>query len=296
MMPYRKTLSLIVFLFSLLFFGPAGHAQIREPDVIFVATPQDVVKEMLKIAGLTKDDVLYDLGCGDGRIVITAAKEFGARGIGVDIDPQRIRESNENARKAGVAHRVTFLEQDLFQMNISEATVVTLYLLDELNLRLRPKLLSELKPGTRVVSHDFEMADWRPDRVVMMNDSDVFFPDGRLLKHGTKFNFWVIPAQAGGIWRWGLSKSQDQPQYALNLDQRFQKIYGRMNGRGREIDIEETRLVGDRLDFVVRDEINGSKVVMQFNGRVEGDAIHGSVEVKGGPFEGNHEWLAKRDR
>ena len=126
---------------------------------------------MLKLAGVTKKDVLYDLGCGDGRIVITAARQYGARGVGVDIDPQRIRESNENAKSAGVADRVKFLQQDLFETDLRDATVVTLYLLPSINLKLRPKLLDELKPGTRVVSHAFDMGDWKPDKEVKVPDT-----------------------------------------------------------------------------------------------------------------------------
>jgi predicted RNA methylase len=125
----------------------------RTPDVIFVPTPQEVVDAMLKLAKVTKNDVIYDLGSGDGRIPITAAKTYGARGVGIDIDPQRIREANENLKAAGVGDRVKFLNQDLFTADISEATVVTLYLLPSLNLKLLPRLNSQLKPGTRVVSH-----------------------------------------------------------------------------------------------------------------------------------------------
>ena len=147
----------------------------RTPDVIFVPTPQTVVDEMLKVANVRKGDVLYDLGSGDGRIVITAAKRFGVRGIGIDIDPQRIAEANENARKEGVAHLVTFKQQDLFTTDISEATVVTLYLLPRLNVKLRPKLFSDLKNGTRIVSHAFDMAEWEPEKHLKVDGRDVYY-------------------------------------------------------------------------------------------------------------------------
>lgn len=294
MMLFRRTSRFIVLVISLLSFCVTGHAQIQVPDVEFVPTPQIVVIEMLKMAGVTKDDVVYDLGCGDGRLVITAAKEFGARGVGVDIDPQRIKESNENALKTGVTDRVKFLEQDFFQTNISEATVVTLYLLDELNLQLQPKLFRELKPGTRIVSHDFDMGDWKPDNTMWVYNANVYYPDGRLLKRDTKFYYWVIPADTAGIWRWAVPISQGERQYTLNLHQRFQEIAGKVNVREREIPIDEPRLVGEQLSFAVRDEINGKKVVMRFSGRIRGDTINGSIEVKGGPFEGNHKWIAKR--
>jgi SAM-dependent methyltransferase len=140
----------------------------KKPEVPYMPTHEKVVAEMLKVAKVGKDDILYDLGSGDGRIVITAAKEFGARGVGVDIDPALVREARENAVKAGVADKVKFIQQDLFETDIREATVVTLYLWPEINLRLRPKLLSDLKPGTRVVSHNHDMGDWKPQKTIRM--------------------------------------------------------------------------------------------------------------------------------
>jgi SAM-dependent methyltransferase len=135
-------------------------------DVPYVPTPTEVVDTMLKLGEVKSGDVLYDLGCGDGRIVITAAQKFGARGTGVDINPERIKEAEENARQAGVTDRVKFLEKNLFDADIHDATVVTLYLLPDVNMRLRPKLLKDLKVGTRIVSHQFDMGDWKPDKQV----------------------------------------------------------------------------------------------------------------------------------
>lgn len=149
------------------------------PEVPYVPTREDVMNEMFKMAKVGKSDVVYDLGSGDGRIVIAAAKQFGARGVGIDIDPQRIEESNENAKKAGVTDRVRFIEGDLFDAEIGKATVVTLYLLPSVNLRLRPKLLKELKPGARVVSHNYDMGDWKPDEQTQIGEHMVFL--------------WVIP-------------------------------------------------------------------------------------------------------
>jgi SAM-dependent methyltransferase len=151
----------------------------RSPDVVYVPTPEKVVDEMLRIANVGPKDVLYDLGSGDGRIPITAAKRFGTRGLGVDIDPQRIREARANAKAAGVEDKVRFVEGDLFEMDLSEATVITLYLLPALNLKLLPRLLA-LKPGTRIVSHDFSMGSWQPDKVVQVGHKDVYF--------------WTVPA------------------------------------------------------------------------------------------------------
>ncbi len=146
----------------------------RTPDVPYVPTNQKVVDAMLKMAKVTKSDVVYDLGCGDGRIVITAAKQFGAKGTGVDINPERIKEANANAQKAKVTDKVKFVEGDLFEQNFSDATVVTLYLLPEVNMRLRPKLL-ELKPGTRIVSHAFDMGDWKPDQTMEVEGATIYF-------------------------------------------------------------------------------------------------------------------------
>ncbi|HSA90151.1 MAG TPA: class I SAM-dependent methyltransferase, partial [Burkholderiales bacterium] len=153
----------------------------QQPDVIFVPTPHEVVDDMLRLAHVGKGDILYDLGSGDGRIAIAAAKKFGIRAVGIDIDPERIREANENARKAGVAHLVEFRQDDLFKADFREATVVTLYLLPDLNVKLRPRLWSELKPGTRIVSHQFDMGTWRPEK--------------RLESNGRLVYFWTIPAR-----------------------------------------------------------------------------------------------------
>jgi precorrin-6B methylase 2 len=149
---------------------------LRQPDVIYVPTPQEVVDAMLKLANVTSKDVVYDLGCGDGRIPITAAKNFGARGIGIDIDPQRIKEANENLKTSGVGDKVKFMNADLFETNISEATVVTLYLLPSLNIKLMPKLQKELRPGTRIVSHSFDMGtDWPAEKTEEVNGRRIYY-------------------------------------------------------------------------------------------------------------------------
>ncbi len=170
---------------SLLFLAlsPVTMLQAQETvkrDVPYVPTSEAVVEAMLALAKVTKNDLVYDLGCGDGRIVVTAAKKYGARGVGIDIDPQRIREANENARKSGVADRVRFIQNDLFKSDFSDATVVTLYLLPAVNLKLRPQLMKQLKPGTRIVSHAFDMGDWKPEKTVEVD--------------GTTIYFWTVPA------------------------------------------------------------------------------------------------------
>jgi SAM-dependent methyltransferase len=146
----------------------------RTPDVIFVPTAFETVIAMLKLAEVSNKDMVYDLGCGDGRFVVTAAQQFGARGVGVDIDPERIKEARELAKRTGAADKVRFIEGDLFETDISEATVVTLYLLTRLNLKLRPKLMKELQPGTRIVSHAFDMGDWQPEKTSNVGGSSIY--------------------------------------------------------------------------------------------------------------------------
>ena len=145
----------------------------RTPDVVFVPTPNEVIEKMLELAKVTSKDVVYDLGCGDGRIVIAAAKK-GARAVGIDIDPKRISEANANAKTEKVTDKVRFIENDLFEADIGEATVVTLYLLNRLNEKLKPKLLKELKPGTRIVSHAFDMGDWKPEQTAQVGGTSVY--------------------------------------------------------------------------------------------------------------------------
>ena len=170
---------------------PAAHApfihQPKKPlDVPYASTPERVVRKMLELAKVTKRDVLVDLGCGDGRIPIEAAKRFGIRALGIDLDPERIAEARANARREGVQKRVRFVEGDIFEADLSNATIVTLYLLPEVNLRLRPKLFAELKAGTRVVSHNYDMGDWGPDQTVRLP-----LPGGAHLLF-----LWTIPARA----------------------------------------------------------------------------------------------------
>lgn len=172
----------------LLFSAAQAQQPAQRPEVPYLPTTQVAVEAMLKLAGVKADDVVYDLGCGDGRIVITAAKLYGAKGVGIDIDPQRIREANENAKKAGVEHLVRFEENDLFKANIREASVVTLFLLSSVNARLRPKLLQELRVGTRVVSNTFDMGDWKPEKEFTVDSGDEGY-------FSRKLYLWTIPVR-----------------------------------------------------------------------------------------------------
>jgi SAM-dependent methyltransferase len=194
-MNYRQILPRRYFALALLsvsVLAAQGTKPARDPDVPYVPTTEQAVEEMLKLAKVQKSDIVYDLGCGDGRIVIAAAKKYGARGVGIDINPVRISEAKENAKKAGVEHLVRFEENDLFQADIHEATVVSLFLLPNINLKLRPKLLQDLKPGTRVVSNTFDMGDWKPEKEAQLPDSDEGYSS---LSH--KFFLWTIPAKSG---------------------------------------------------------------------------------------------------
>jgi SAM-dependent methyltransferase len=179
------------FVLATLFFAAfaAGQTQPRRAvDVPYVPTTVEAVTAMLKLADVQPGDVVYDLGCGDGRIVIVAAKDFGARGVGIDIDPDRIREAKGNAKKAGVENRVRFEENDLFKADFHEASVVTLFLLNSVNLKLRPKLLAELKPGTRIVSNTFDMGDWKPEKEITVDGPD---DDDTFLSR--KLYLWLVP-------------------------------------------------------------------------------------------------------
>jgi SAM-dependent methyltransferase len=262
-----------------------AQPQQKKPDVEYVPTAHHVVTEMLQLVELKPTDVVYDLGCGDGRVVITAAKRYKARGVGVDIDPQRIKESRANARRAGVVDRVKFLQQDLFKTDIREASVVFLYLLPQLNVQLRPKLLSDLRPGTRVASHDFDMGDWHPDKVIYVPSA--------AYEH-TLF-YWVIPANIDGAWRMRVPIPTGERHYLLRIQQRYQEVRGTVSAQGEAILITNATLTGDHLRFTVITGSQGEEVKMSFDGRVSGAAMRGSVEVQGGAIAGRYDWTSQRE-
>ena len=254
----------------------AGCAELRArfpgPHVLFIATPEGVSVEMLRLAAVTAQDVVFDLGSGDGRVVVAAARDFGARGVGVEIDPDLVAQSRDLAYGEGVTARTTFLWQDLFVTDLRGATVVTLYLRDDVNLRLRPKLLRELAPGSRVVSHDFDMGDWRPDRVQKVR--------GPARNH--TLYLWLVPADAAGIWRVRVGEREA----LLNLSQRYQTLGGSLTLDGRELALVDGRVAGDRLAFTAG--------ALAFSGRLAGDAIEGRVtETAGTPGPA---WTARRVR
>ena len=258
---------------------PGGEREGRLPEYLapFVPSPMKVVEAMLRLAKVTSKDVVYDLGCGDGRIVITAAKKFGAKGVGVDIDYQRVKEAMENAKRQGVEDRVTILLKDAFDVDLSEATVVTLYLLSEANLKLRPKLLAELKPGARVVSHQFDMGSWRPDRTVEVKDESGWT---------RRLYLWVIkpPAPASGMWEW----KEGRAMHRLKVRQIGSAISGfYITPEGRRLPLEDAFLSGDEIHFVV-----GGERRRVYEGRVRGDSIIGWVRAEAEGRKGR--WQAKR--
>jgi hypothetical protein len=274
---------------ALLGMALAASAWAADLSVPYVPTPQQVVERMLQMARVTSADYLIDLGSGDGRIVITAAKKYGARGFGVDLNPERIAEANDNAGKAGVTGKVAFYQRDLFDTDLSEATVITMYLLPRVNLDLRPRLL-ELKPGTRLVSHDFSMGDWRPDEQVRMNVKTKYGgPGGE-----SDIYFWVVPAKAAGTWRWRLPFSGKNQTYEITLKQKFQEISGDVRIGGRVVRVQNPVLRGDQIAFTFTVEVDGVPIKHEFGGRVEGDAISGSATLSGRTLQSRLDWSAKR--
>jgi precorrin-6B methylase 2 len=249
-------------------------------QVVFVTTPHTVVTRMLQLASVTREDVVYDLGSGDGRIVIAAARNFGARGVGVEIDPNLISESEENARSAGVSDRVQFVQKDLFQVDLREATVVTLFLLPGLNEMLAPKFMKELRPGTRIVSHMFDMGEWQPDKTIKVESSIV--------------EYWVKPADVAGTWRLDIPTAQGFGPLTLSVRQAYQKLTGSVRLQRRRLDLREPRIEGAKLSFVAAGTVDREDVQMSFSGSVINDVATGSVEIKGGSHAGAHEWTAQR--
>lgn len=261
-----------------LYAGGLAHAQSAERpalDVPYVPTSLEVVRKMLSLAGVSSSDILYDLGCGDGRIVVTAARDMKVRkAIGVDIDPERIRESNENARQAGVTDRVTFLQKDLFEMDFSEATVLSLYLLPSVNVKLRPKILRDLKPGSRVVSHDFDMAEWEPDQVADLDGDRVYL--------------WVVPANVNGIWSWKTGEVRN----TLELGQHFQNLEkAELHMNGAFVPLSDVKLRGDKLEFVAASDIDDMQAPVKFSVSVRENTMTGTISSG----EKSKPWKAERN-
>ncbi|TVQ73029.1 MAG: class I SAM-dependent methyltransferase, partial [Balneolaceae bacterium] len=224
----------------------------QELDVPYYVTEPEVVEGMLDMAGVGPGDYLIDLGSGDGRIVIAAAQR-GAVGHGVDLDPRRNVEANRNAREAGVDDRVVFLEEDLFETDFSQATVVTMFLLSSINLRLRPDLLSRLRPGTRVLSHTFDMGEWEPDLRQVIGIRPVYL--------------WVIPAQVDGVWEW----TSDGAPFSMTIEQQFQHIAVSLYAGEQKLNIETSKIKGDRITLIASGSEGNSNSKDNSNNGSEGD-------------------------
>lgn len=279
-----------VFLCAILIGALPGWAPpaARAADVPFVPTPPDVVEAMLGIAKVGPDDFLIDLGSGDGRISITAARKYGARGFGVDIDGALVNEARREAERQGVADKVRFYQRNLFITDIREATVLTMYLLPSVNLQLRPRILTVLKPGTRVVSHDFDMDAWQPDERIT-----VPVPDKPYGAPSSEVFLWIVPADASGQWRWQLPLRGAARTYEVALEQTFQMLSGKPRVDGKPARLGNGRVRGERVSFVLVADIDGRDVRHEFAGRLVDDTIAGTVTVHGGE-QAQLEWRAVR--
>jgi precorrin-6B methylase 2 len=228
-------------------------------DVPYVPTPEHVVKRMLELAEIKPGDFMMDLGSGDGRIAIAAARDHGARAVGIDIDPQRISEARENAKKAGVEDKVEFKQENLFETPIKDADVITMYLLTSVNLKLRPRLLEELRPGTRLVSHAFDMGDWEPDVRETVDGRSVYK--------------WVVPAKVSGRW----AVQYGERSFTLDIDQQYQMLSGKATVGEKDVPIENGKLDGANIVFTL--EVGGQPET--FAGKVNGDRIEGGASATG---------------
>jgi hypothetical protein len=263
----------------------AAHA--AEASVPYVPTPHNVVERMLEIANVGPQDYLIDLGSGDGRIVVTAAEKYGARGFGVDLNPTRISEANDNARAAHVTDKVQFYQRDLFETDLTSATVVTMYLLPRVNLELRPKLL-ELKPGTRIVSHDFSMGDWKPEHHEQMDARDKYGGSGGL----SDIYLWIIPAKVAGTWQSQLTVRGKPVDYELALKQQYQAVAGTVRVAGKNVKLENAKLAGDRLSFEFTADVGGAPLRHLFAGTVQGRNVSGTADLSGAKMQAKLDWTA----
>lgn len=258
-----------IFLIVVMFLSPRANAQ--ELDVPFVATPDEVVSKMLEITDVGPGDYVIDLGSGDGRIVINAAQR-GAYGHGVDLDMERIEEARENAQKGNVSDRVMFLNEDIFKTDFSRANVITMYLLSSVNKKLRPRLLDELEPGTKLVSHDFDMGEWEPDKHEKVGNDDIYY--------------WIVPADIGGEWQW----QANGKKFEMTVEQDFQEIQPEVRAGGVSLNIKDKVLKGDRISFTAVNSDSNNFYV--YNGEVKGKVIRGKVQIRTGNNKTIENWSA----
>lgn len=255
-------------------------------DTPYVQTPQNVVDTMLAIAQVGPGDYVIDLGSGDGRMVITAARKHGARGFGVDLDRNLVALANRNAAKAGVAERAVFYQRDLHETDVASASVLTIYLLPEVNLMIRTRLLATLKPGTRIVSHDYGMGEWQPDY-----QTELAAPGKTVgLSQRSKIYYWVVPGRAAGRWFWRLVPEGKPIDFELALQQNFQMIEGTLRTGMTNVRVENARLAGERIAFSAK--IGG--VRYEFSGRLRNRVIQGQARIVRGARSRELPWSAAR--
>jgi len=242
-------------------------------DVVWVPTPEALVDRMLRLAHVGAKDYVIDLGSGDGRTVIMAAQKFGARAMGVEYNPDMVALSINHAEQAGVGDKVKFVKADIFETDFSQATVITMYLLPSLNIKLRPKIL-DMRPGTRVVSHAFNMEDWEPDQTATVEGRDAYL--------------WIVPAKVAGHWKLSVPAGSGTESWDLALEQRYQRVSGSAQLSGKSFNLMDTRLRGPDIHFTL---VDGNGLKRDFSGMVRGDHIEGTTTTQGGT---SVKWTASR--
>lgn len=286
----RQAVALRQFVASVAFCAGAiapSFAFAQAADVPYVPTPMNVVEAMLNIAKVGPDDFVIDLGSGDGRIVITAARKYGARGFGVDLDGALVSQARREARRQGVADRVEFYTRNLFITQIDRATVLTSYLFPRVNMQLRPRIFSELKPGARIVSHEFDFGNWKPDGHV-----NVPVPGKSYGPPSSEVYLWIVPANAAGEWRWRITIDGTPLECELALAQTFQMLDGSARAGGTAARIERARLQGDQIFVVLVAHLNGREVRQELAGRITDDTIRGTSRVSDTSVDAD--WQARR--
>lgn len=279
----------IVRLLALCWLLPWHAAQAQQAaDVPYVSTPWNVVAAMLEMARVNASDNLIDLGSGDGRIVIEAAKKLGARGTGVELNASLVSDAQREAKRQSVDGRVSFVQGNLFSFDIGAATVLSMYLLPQINLQLRPRIFSQLKPGTRVVSHDFDMGEWKPDQ-----RSEVAVPNKSYGQPVSQVYLWYVPANVAGKWRWQLNVGGRPHVYEARIDQRFQALEAAALVDGGSAVTRNLKLRGDQIELTLVREMYGQPVIHEFSGRVAGDNAIGRVRLSGGD-SATLDWIATR--
>ena len=268
------------------FSGAEFATESADLDVGYVPTPLDIVNRILTLGSVGPDDFLIDLGSGDGRMVIVAAKNYGSRGLGVDLNPKLVELSRKYARDKGVSDRTNFIVQNIFLTNISQANVVTMYLLPEVNLKLRPKLIKELQPGTRVVSYNYHLGDWRPDETIFI---EKITPDDDAIIY-----LWIVPAKVAGTWHWRIDLRSETHDFNLPLKQHFQNISGTARDKDLKWPLLKPTLKGNRISFSLVSEAEGRMIRQDYSGTVNGLTITGTVRLSGAMNETQMPWKASR--